>query len=275
MSSLSSSQPRSHRVRYLLLGAAILWLLLSLFAPAIEQSHGYHAFADQRLWGVLPHAMDVLSNLGFLIAAIWGAWELYLVRYLPVSPTARFMAAVFFLGLACSFAGSSYYHWAPHDASLVWDRLAMCVPFAGIVGLALQQVCDDRSALWGAAAMLVGGIASVLIWQHNGNLLPWSVVQGGGMLALVVLAFLPARADSWHVRLGMVIVFYALAKLFELGDAEVFHFDHELISGHSVKHLLAACAAWPVLQALRRLRANGATADLPFAGTMPVRNQLR
>ena len=73
----------------------------------------------------------------------------------------------------------------------------------------------------------------------------------------------------------MVIVFYALAKLFELGDAEVFHFDHELISGHSVKHLLAACAAWPVLQALRRLRANGATADLPFAGTMPVRNLLR
>ena len=33
--------------------------------------------------------------------------------------------------------------------------------------------------------------------------------------------------------------------------------------------------AEPVLQALQRLRANGATADLPFAGTMPVRNQLR
>ena len=253
----------------------MLWLLLSLFGPMLAQSASYHAFADQRAWGDLPHAMDVLSNLGFLLAGLAGLWALHRVRSVHVAFTARCMAAVFFVGLIGCCAGSSYYHWAPDDAALVWDRLAMCVPFAGILGLAVQQTCDDDAAWLAMIAMLVGGITSTLIWQHGGNMLPWAVAQGSGMLALVVLAFLPSRKVSLHVHLGVVIGFYALAKLFELADAQIFEIDGGLLSGHSAKHLLAAAAAWPLLHALGKLRVNAATALLPNKGTMPVRNKLR
>ena len=36
---------------------------------------------------------------------------------------------VFFLGVALVFLGSGYYHYAPNDDSLVWDRLPMTVAF--------------------------------------------------------------------------------------------------------------------------------------------------
>ncbi|QNP47645.1 hypothetical protein [Diaphorobacter aerolatus] len=123
--------------------------------------------------------------------------------------------------------------------------------------------------------MLVGGVVSTLIWQHGGNMLPWAVAQGSGMLALIALACLPGRSGSLHVSLGMVIGFYALAKVCELADAQVLALSSGLISGHSAKHLLAAAAAWPLLLALGKLRVNSATAIARNKGTMPARDTLR
>ena len=51
----------------------------------------------------------------------------------------------------------------------------------------------------------------------------------------------------------------ALAKLLELGDGQVFGFTHQLISGHSLKHLVAALAALPVLSAFVALRKRPST----------------
>lgn len=254
--------------------AFALWIALALFAPAFEQPHSYHAFADQRAWGWLPHAMDVLSNLAFLWAGLWGAWRLCATRAAAISPVARWMAGVFFAGLVLSFAGSAYYHWAPDDATLVWDRLAMCVPFAGIVGLAVQQTCDEESALLAGAAMLLATMTSVLVWEHGGNMMPWAAAQGLGMLALVVLALVPRRAGSLQVSLGLVIAFYVLAKVCELADAQIFEMGG-LMSGHSLKHVLAACAAWPVLAALKSVRKDGANVVSSNAGTMRLRGVVR
>ncbi|QIL83189.1 hypothetical protein G7047_27055 [Diaphorobacter sp. HDW4A] len=273
---LPTSSP-SRLPRHLIVGLIALWSLLTLFGPMLAQSPSYHAFADQRTLHGLPHAMDVLSNLGFLVAGIAGLFALWRTRMVHIATTARCMAAVFFVGLIGCFAGSSYYHWAPDDAALVWDRLAMCVPFAGILGLAVRQACDDDAAAWLAAtAMLICGAASTQIWQHGSNMLPWAVAQGSGMLALIVLACVPIRrGSSLPVHLGVVIGLYALAKVFELADAQVFALDFGLLSGHSAKHLLAAAAALPVLHALAKLRVNAATAFLPNEGTMPVGNKQR
>nr|WP_249146331.1 hypothetical protein [Bradyrhizobium diazoefficiens] len=51
--------------------------------------------------------------------------------------------------------------------------------------------------------------------------------------------------------LGGVVLFYVLAKLFELGDVTVFEATGHLVSGHTLKHLTTALAAWPVIRALR------------------------
>ena len=54
------------------------------------------------------------------------------------------------------------------------------------------------------------------------------------------------------MSLAGLIALYALAKLLELGDEAVFRATGDWVSGHSLKHVAAACAALPILVGLRR-----------------------
>lgn len=254
-------------LRGLYAGTALL-LLAAVLLPGVPQPQAFHAFADQRAWGPLPHALDVLSNLGFAAAAVAGARLLMGAGTASLAPALRWLAALFFTGLACSAIGSSVYHWAPHDATLAGDRLGMSMAFAGMLGLALQSRIADRVAVRAAVAMLIAAVASVLVWICSGNLLPWVLVQGGGMLAILGLACVAPRHGALALRLGAVIAWYGAAKLLEWGDAAVFEATAGLVSGHSLKHVLAAAAAWPVIAALQAARVSG-------EGTMCADARLR
>lgn len=250
-------QPIKRPEAGLLLGLAAL-LALAVFGPVLPASEHQHAFADQRaLWGV-PCALDVLSNLPFAFA---GAWGLAVLRRLApgvLDSTSRALAALFFGGLVCTAVGSGIYHWQPHDAGLLWDRLGMVLPFAGLLGLAATGRVSARAGWATAAAVLIAGPLAVAWWAHTGNLMPWAVVQLGGMLVVLALACLRQREAALAVHLGAVIGLYAVAKLFESADHAVYEATAHGLSGHSLKHVFAAGAAWPVLRALSAVRDSGA-----------------
>ena len=241
----------------LLLGVAAL-LALALFGPMLPASAHQHTLADQRaLWGI-PCALDVLSNLPFAIAGLWGLVALRRVAPGMLDAPSRALASLFFAGLVCTAAGSALYHWQPQDAGLLWDRLGMVLPFAGLLGLAGASRVSARAGAAAAGTVLLAGSLAVLWWSHSGNLLPWAVVQLGGMLVVLALACLPRRDGALALHLGAVMALYALAKLFEAADHAVFEATGQAVSGHSLKHVLAAAAAWPVLAALAALRHSGA-----------------
>ena len=241
----------------LLLGMAAL-LALALFGPVLPASAHQHTLADQRaLWGI-PCALDVLSNLPFAIAGLWGLVTLRRVAPGMLDAPTRALASLFFAGLVCTAAGSALYHWQPQDAGLLWDRLGMVLPFAGLLGLAGASRVSARAGAAAAGTVLLAGPLAVLWWSHSGNLLPWAVVQLGGMLVVLALACLPRRDGALALHLGAVMALYALAKLFEAADHAVFEATGQAVSGHSLKHVLAAAAAWPVLAALAALRHSGA-----------------
>lgn len=241
----------------LLLGVAAL-LALALFGPVLPASAHQHTLADQRaLWGI-PCALDVLSNLPFAIAGLWGLVTLRRVAPGMLDAPSRALASLFFAGLVCTAAGSALYHWQPQDAGLLWDRLGMVLPFAGLLGLAGASRVSARAGAAAAGTVLLAGPLAVLWWSHSGNLLPWAVVQLGGMLVVLALACLPRRDGALALHLGAVMALYALAKLFEAADHAVFEATGQAVSGHSLKHVLAAAAAWPVLAALAALRHSGA-----------------
>lgn len=241
----------------LLLGMAAL-LALALFGPVLPASAHQHTLADQRaLWGI-PCALDVLSNLPFAIAGLWGLVALRRVAPGMLDAPSRALASLFFAGLVCTAAGSALYHWQPQDAGLLWDRLGMVLPFAGLLGLAGASRVSARAGAAAAGTVLLAGPLAVLWWSHSGNLLPWAVVQLGGMLVVLALACLPRRDGALALHLGAVMALYALAKLFEAADHAVFEATGQAVSGHSLKHVLAAAAAWPVLEALAALRHSGA-----------------
>jgi hypothetical protein len=235
------------RVESTLLMALAIAVLVACFGPAVAQHAHYHAFADQRTgWGV-PFAMDVLSNLPFAVAGVWGLVALR--RFQPGAQPA--LAALFFTGLLITAACSSFYHWQPDNAGLAIDRLGMVVAFAGLLGLAVADRISARAGLATAATVLALGPLAVMVWATSGNLLPWVVLQGGGMLLIGLLAAHRSTAKpiagGWGIPLVAVIALYALAKVLELSDHSVFEFTRGLVSGHSLKHAVAALAAWPVI----------------------------
>lgn len=244
-----------------LAGFAAFLLLVALFAPAVAQPPHAHAFADQRaLWG-LPHALDVLSNLPFAIAGVLGLLRLRATPATALGEGERAAARLFFIGLLVTAFGSSWYHLSPDDAGLAVDRAAMSVPFAGLLALLVAGGISERAGRATAIALLVLGPLSVLAWYRTGNVLPWALVQFGGMPLLVLFALRPPRMGALAVRWGVVLLVYALAKLFEMNDELVFAATGQLCSGHTLKHVVAAFAAWPVLHALagRQNAPGGAT----------------
>ncbi len=252
-----SRWPRLARAEWALLLAAATLLALAVGGPPLHDSLHQHAFADQRTWVGLPCALDVLSNLPFAIAGLWG---LVLLRrahgagrtlgHPPQDAVSRGLAALFFGGLICTAVGSALYHVRPDDDGLLWDRLGMVLPFAGLLGLAVHSRVSARAGLCAAGVVLAAGMAAVLWWARSGQLLPWAVVQLGGMLVVLALSLLPRRTGTLAPHLGAVIALYGAAKLFEAADHAVFQATQQWLSGHSIKHLLAAAAAWPVLRAL-------------------------
>ncbi|WCM92827.1 hypothetical protein M5C99_21195 [Acidovorax sp. NCPPB 2350] len=243
-----------------LCAALLACLAIALAGPFIAPGPQAHAYADQRtLWG-LPHAMDVLTNLPFAVLGIAGLARLVArLREGALRAATAGAAGVFFAGLVLTAAGSALYHWQPHGATLLADRAGMLVAFAGMLALAVDERIGARAAALTAATVLAGGWAALRAWGITGNLWPWGVVQGGGMLLLLALAADAARErragraplpGRLGFSLAAVIGWYALAKVLEAADAAVFAATAHLVSGHSLKHVAAALAAWPLLSAL-------------------------
>ena len=236
-----------------LLVAAAALLAFAVWGPFLPASAHQHDFADQRGWHGLPCALDVLSNLPFAVAGAWGLVWLRRLGALRLCLATRATAALFFVGLVLTTAGSSWYHWQPDNAGLLWDRLGMSVAFAGLLGLAVVGRISPRAGLATALGLMVAAPAAVLAWAHTGNLTPWAVVQFGGMLVVLALACLPHRHGALVLQLGALIACYAAAKVMELADHSVYEATAGWVSGHTLKHLLAAGAALPVLFAMARL----------------------
>src|SRR5215472_857464 len=107
-------------------------VLLLLHGPLAQPTH-YNDFADQSvLFGIL-HAGDVLSNIAFAIVAAWGWICLWPQREHPALRQGWPGYALFVVALLLTAAGSAYYHLAPDNQRLVWDRTPIGLTCAGLL----------------------------------------------------------------------------------------------------------------------------------------------
>lgn len=246
-----------HRARLALLAAPAL-LLGAAFAwhGPIAQDQAYHAFADRRALLGIPNAADTLSNLAFLLVGLWGLQWLRASRMRApavAAPDELITWSVLFASLALTGLGSAWYHLAPDDARLAWDRLPMALAFASLFIVALAERLEAPRIAWLLASALALATTSVAWWSWTGDLRPYAFVQFYCVAALPLLVLLfPSRyarsADYW-----LVIGLYLAAKLAELFDAAILDATGA-VSGHSIKHLLAAAGGACLLRmlALRR-----------------------
>jgi hypothetical protein len=222
--------------------ASALLISSALFIPPIAQDQSYHVFADQRPWGPLANAADTLSNLSFLLAGGWGLWQVACSQNFPSSPLIRSLAAIFLVGVMLTGLASMFYHLAPSDSRLAVDRFAMSLAFAAALALLAADRVSERLAVWLVTILFVLAPLTVWIWVDSGNLTPYAVLQFGGVTLIALFSWRPSLRDPGFNFLGLLL-FYGLAKLAEVLDGRIFELTLGLVSGHTLKHLLAALGA--------------------------------
>jgi hypothetical protein len=233
--------------RHLLIAGIAIASFLAIFSRApFGQDQNYHNFADSRPFLGIPNFGDVASNLGFLIVGLIGLKVCITKQLGPL----RNAWIVMFAGIAIVGIGSTYYHWNPNDDTLVWDRMSLTVGFMGLFVGFLGEYISERFRFFLVPAVLIG-VFSVLYWSWFQDLRLYYWVQ---LIPLLILPFVmmlyPARySHQWLFLAG--VIWYGLAKLAELGDKVVFAATGGLISGHTIKHVLAAVGCASILVALK------------------------
>lgn len=276
LNSAASPAQMTARIRTLvIIGLTLAAIVAMALAPPISQDESYHDFADQRSVLGISNFLNVVSNLPFLLTGIAGL--LFLTQQGSTASRISFHHAferwpyvMFFIGVAFTSFGSAYYHLSPSNDRLMWDRLPMSIAFMSLVSAVVAERISLKAGLVLLAPLLAVGAGSVLYWHTGemnggGDLRPYVLVQFYSVLAVIICAVMFSSRYTHSRGLIAAVGWYTIAKLFELLDQQVFALGR-IVSGHSVKHVAAATAAYSILRMLKgrsRLVGKDATARPP------------
>jgi hypothetical protein len=255
---------RTHRL-------AILWAVCLIatigmsFVPPIAQPTDYHRFSDQRTLVAIPNFWNVISNLPFLVVGLIGFIVVLRGRYAGGLASLRVAYGTFCIGVAAVCFGSGYYHWAPSNTTLTWDRLPMAVAFMAFVAIVLGEHISERVAKAVLFPLIALGTFAVWYWDYTerlgrGDLRLYGLVQflSLAFTALVLILFpskLSGKGFLWAMFGG-----YGLAKVMEELDGHVFALLGEQMSGHALKHVAAALGMYALVLALQKRTLTSTTA---------------
>ena len=234
-----------------------LWILATVIAGGvvgafwlspIAQDPTYHEFSDRRALAGIPNFWNVFSNLPFVLVGAFG-----LTRAFDLSRSAsRTAYLILCIGVIFVGFGSAYYHYGPSTSTLLWDRLPMAVAFMALFSLVVSDRVSERLGgvmLW---PLIFAGVASVGYWywselQGRGDLRAYGVVQFLPVVLIPLMLLLYRGQGLSAPLLWGTLVMYALAKSAEHFD-QIIYESIRFLSGHSLKHLLAAIAVlWAVI----------------------------
>ncbi|KAJ3683240.1 hypothetical protein LUZ60_013467 [Juncus effusus] len=222
--------------------AVVIFLVLMVVTPKIPQSEEYHDFADQRdLFFGIPNTLNVISNIPFFFVGIVGLVLCFWKDYFRLSLQGELWGwTLFYVGVTAVAFGSGYYHLYPNDSTLVWDRLPMTVAFTSIMAIFIIERVDEKQGTISILPLVLAGVLSIMYWRFFDDLRPYAIVQFLPCIIIPVMAIIipPMYTHSsyWLWAAG----FYLLAKIEEAMDKLIYKWTHEIVSGHTLKHLCAA-----------------------------------
>jgi hypothetical protein len=152
--------------------------------------------------------------------------------------------------------GSSYYHWAPDNQRLVWDRIPIALACAGLLAAVHAETHERTQPLWVPIALGAAAIASVLWWSFTeahgvGDLRPYLLLQGAPLVLIPLWQHFAKSPRASRIAFGVAILLYAIAKVTESADRAIFE-TLGFVSGHTLKHLLAAIAGAVIVHGVLR-----------------------
>jgi len=234
--------------------AFALWL----YGP-VAQIPGYHDFADQRRLLGVPHALNVLSNLGFALVGAWGLRRTGGLRAMPGLGRGARGYRLFLWAFTLTALGSGWYHLDPDNARLFWDRLPIALASAALVAAVQVETSPREPPRDWTWLLAIAGAASVVWWawtdrRGHGDLGPYLLVNLMPLLLIPLWQAIHGAPRADRRAFLLAIALYAAAKVAELQDRQI-HALLGFVSGHTLKHLLATAAgAAIVIRLVQRLR---------------------
>ncbi len=258
----------SDRTRHLIVIAfTVLCIAAAWLLPAMAQPIAYHDFADRREMFGVHNFLDAASNIGFLLAGLAGLTVVFRTRTRFEFSVERWPYAIFFAGMLLTAVGSGYYHLAPDNERLFWDRLPMTIAFMSLVAAQVVERINVRAGVTLLIPMLLLGAGSVIYWRATeragaGNVMPYGILQGYSVVILILIERFHVSRYTRGRDIYWVFAAYVLAKLLETFDRQILSLGH-VVSGHTLKHLVAAVTGYFVCRMLlgRTLQAPPSTAS--------------
>ncbi|MBI4232525.1 alkaline phytoceramidase [Candidatus Peregrinibacteria bacterium] len=243
---------------FTIVGIGFVGIAVLFFLSPIHQELSYHQFADARRMFGVPNFLNVVSNLPFFIAGICGL--LFLLGLDNAEFAKRFRERwerlpfiVFFSSVFLTGIGSSYYHWEPNNSTLFWDRLPLTLVFMSIFGIVIIERIGARVGARIFPLLILVGIASVVTWRLTDDLRFYGFVQFYPIVAIILMLLLFPPRYTRTADFFAVIGWYILSKVCELMDAQIYSVLG-IVSGHSIKHLLACAATFWILRMIKLRR---------------------
>lgn len=223
---------------------------VALMHPVIN-GPAFHRYADARALFGIPNAGDVLSNLPFVVIGLLGLFAARKVDGLP-----RGLVALFFAGILGIGLGSGAYHAYPGDATLAFDWLPIVLALAWLSALLLADRVDLNAGRVAAVVLPLAAAASVAWWwggggtSDGGDMRWYAFLQLLFVVLVPVILFLYPRGRLERGPLLLGVACFVAARLVHSADQSVL--EATGVSGHTMKHLIAALAAYFVLVAVKR-----------------------
>ncbi len=231
--------------KIILLSVLSIAILAILYIKPIVQDENYHNFSDNNSILGISNFWNVISNAPFILVGIIG-----LLKARSEKKTQR--VKFFFFSIILVGFGSGYYHYFPSSTTLIWDRLPMTLAFMTLFSVVLSEFVSDKLGRNLLIPLLIFGISTILFWEFGANhdLRPYVFVQFYPMLAIPIILLFFTNKNSNKTGYWLLLLCYVLAKITEYLDVPIFEKIH-WISGHSLKHILAALGIYAFTFTLR------------------------
>jgi hypothetical protein len=241
----------------LLITTAVVAVFITFsFVEPVSQDPGYHAFADSRTYWGIPNTFDVLSNIPLTVVGLMGIIATQKRLRGREFNACVFQYLIFFSGVFLTGFGSLYYHLAPSNETLIWDRLPITILSLGFYCSVISEMVSPKAGLIIVGPLLLIGIGSVFYWNYteslgHGDLRLYGIVQFLPLILIALIFLMYKFPENYLPYIIGLMIFYALSRLTEFLDQQIYD-TLQFISGHTLKHLFAAAAACCLLIMLKK-----------------------
>ena len=203
--------------------------LTRLVSHKIPFPQGYHNFVDKRTIGGIPNFMNIVSNLAIALPAFYLMKKQKKISFLSIN----------ILLLAIT---SALYHVNPNDNTIFLDMLFVM----SINTVVLSYFVNKQVGNF----IFILGILSVFYWKKYDDLRFYEFLK----IAIPVYAiFMLYKNPKVSNYIFPVIILTILIRVSEYNDKEIYKLTGGVISGHTLKHILAALDIYLIIIILKKL----------------------